>query len=70
MGLNFKIQLRGNSLAVQWLGLDILLDETPSSIPGQGTKIPQTMQLGQKKKKRIQLYVPPRKDFCLELGMM
>ena len=57
MGLNFKIQLRGNSLAVQWLGLDILLDETPSSIPGQVTKIPQTMQLGQKKKKKEYSYM-------------
>ena len=38
----------GNSLEVQWLGLYTLPAEGPGPIPGQETKIPQTVQLGQK----------------------
>ena len=38
----------GNSLAVLWLRLCTLIAEALSSIPGQGTKILQTMQCGQK----------------------
>ena len=38
----------GNSLAVLWLGLCTLIAEALGSIPGQGTKILQTMQCGQK----------------------
>ena len=41
----------GNSLVVQWLGLHTLTAEGPSSIPGQGTKIPQVVLHDQKKKK-------------------
>ena len=41
----------GNSLAVQWLGLHALNVEGLGSIPGQGTKIPQAVWHGQKKKK-------------------
>ena len=38
---------RGNSLAVQWLGICAFTAESPSSIPGWGTKIPQAMwQIG------------------------
>ena len=47
----------GNSLAVQWLGLGAFTAESPVSIPGQGTEIPQATQRSQKKKKK-----PP----CLE----
>ena len=32
---------RGNSLAVQWLGLQALTAEGPGSIPGWGSRIPQ-----------------------------
>ena len=43
----------GNSLEVQWLVLRAFTAEGPGSIPGQGTKIPQTARLlGQKKKKK------------------
>ena len=42
----------GNSLPVQWLGLQALTAEGPSSIPGQGTKILQATWHGQKKKKK------------------
>ena len=35
----------GNSLAVQRLGLLILIADGPSSNPGQGTKIPQAEQI-------------------------
>ena len=38
----------GNSLEVQWLGLYTLTAEGSGSIPGQETKIPQAVQLGQK----------------------
>ena len=41
----------GNSLVVQWLGLCVFTAECAGSIPGWGTKIPQAMQHGQKKKK-------------------
>ena len=41
----------GNSLVVQWLGLGAFTAEGPGLIPGQGTKIPQVTQHGQKKKK-------------------
>ena len=40
-----------NSLAVQWLGLSAFTAEDLGSIPGWGTKIPQAVQCGQKKKK-------------------
>ena len=42
----------GNSLAVQWLGLHAFTIVGPVLIPGQGTKIPQAMCCGQKKKKK------------------
>ena len=41
----------GNSLAVQWLGLHVLIAEGPGSIPGQGTKNPQAVRCSQKRKK-------------------
>ena len=36
---------------VQWLGLHTLIAEGPGSIPGQGTKIPQSNSSSKKKKK-------------------
>ena len=39
-----------NPLAVQWLGLHTLTAKGPGSIPGRGTKIPQAMRHGQKKR--------------------
>ena len=46
-----KKKIRGNSLAVQWLGLGAFTAEGPGSIPGWGTKIPQAVWCRQKKKK-------------------
>ena len=43
VGLTFKINQVGNSLVVQWLGLGTFTDMGLGSIPGRGTKIPQTM---------------------------
>ena len=43
---------KGNSLAVQWLGLRTFTAEGTGSIPGQGTKIPQAAWCGQKKVNR------------------
>ena len=43
----------GNPLVVQWLRLDTLTDRS-GSIPGQGTKIPQALRHGKKKKKNTQ----------------
>ena len=37
----------GSSLMVQWLGYHALTAADPDSIPGQGTKIPQAVQLSQ-----------------------
>ena len=42
----------GNSLVVQWLELQALTAEGLGSIPGRGTKIPQAVWHGQKKKKK------------------
>ena len=39
-----------NSLLVQWLGLLVFTAEGPGSIPSWGTKIPQAMRCGQRKK--------------------
>ena len=41
----------GHSLAVQWLGLHALPVKGPSSIPGQGAKIPQATWHSQNRKK-------------------
>ena len=38
---------RGNLLVVQWLKLSAFTAVDPGSIPGQGTKIPQTVQCSQ-----------------------
>ena len=53
MGLDHPIKVYkvGNSPVVQWLGLRVLTAEGLGSIPGQGTKIPQAVWHGQKKKK-------------------
>ena len=40
----------GNSLAVQWLGFCTYIAEGPGSIPGQGTKVLQTVWCSQKNK--------------------
>ena len=45
-----RAELLGNSLAVQWLGLLAFTVEGTGSIPGRGTKIPQSARHGQKKK--------------------
>ena len=37
---------------VEWLGLRASTARGTGSIPGRGTKIPQAVQLGQKKKKK------------------
>ena len=47
---NIKKLLRGNSLAIQWLGLHAFTAEGADSIPGWETKIPQAAQQGQKMK--------------------
>ena len=44
-----------NSLGVKHLGLQALTAEGPSSIPSQGTKVPQPMRLSQKKKKIVEV---------------
>ena len=48
-----RLQHRGNSLAVQWLGLCVFTAEGWGSIPGRGTKIPQATCSSQKKKSAI-----------------
>ena len=47
-----KKKYMGNSQAVQWLGLCAFTVEGLGSIPGQGTKIPQAVQRGQKQIKK------------------
>ena len=49
----------GNSLVAQWLGLRAFTAKVSASILDQGTKIPQTMAKGKKKKKTL-LYLPLR----------
>ena len=43
----------GIALAVQWLGLHASTAESPGSIPGQGTRMPQTAGSKGKKKKNV-----------------
>ena len=43
--------ISGNTLAVQWLGLQAFTAKGPGSIPGRGTKIPQAVWHSQKKNK-------------------
>ena len=50
--LEFEIKNLGNSLVVQWLGLNDLTARVQGLIPGQGTKILQVVQHSQKKKER------------------
>ena len=49
-----RIEFRENSLAIQQLRFCTLIAESMGSIPDQGTKIPQAMKHGQKKKKKKQ----------------
>ena len=51
--LCFKPLSFRNSLAVQWLGLRAFTAKGPGSIPGRGTKIPQTTWHGKEKKKPL-----------------
>ena len=44
---------RGNSLAVQWLGLGTSIAIAQGSIPDQGAKIPESMWQWPEKKKKI-----------------
>ena len=46
----------GTSLAIQWLGLYTFTAKGLGSIPGRGTKIPQVVQDGQKKKEEKTLF--------------
>ena len=48
--LGFKAGNSRDSLVVQWLGLRASTARGMDLIPGQGTKIPQAVQCGQKKK--------------------
>ena len=47
----------GLNLAAQWLTLCASNAGGVGLIPGQGTKIPQAMQLSKKKKKKAQRYL-------------
>ena len=50
---NWEDTITKNFLVVQWLGLQAFTAEGPSSIPSQGTKIPQIVQCYQKKEKKL-----------------
>ena len=54
MGLktNLGSSLKGNSLAVQWLGLGAFTAGAQGSIPGWGTKIPDVAQHSQTEGKK------------------
>ena len=66
-----KIVSTGSTLVVQWFGFGTFTAAAPSSIPGWGTKILQTVWCSQKKKKekkssgqlikpqRAEPYAPP-----------
>ena len=53
----FKATL-GTFLAIQWSGLCAFSTEGPDSIPGQGTKILQAPQCGQKERKKRKEKLP------------
>ena len=48
---SLKKETAGNSLAVQWLGLEAVTAKGPGSVPSLGTKTPRTSRHGQKKRK-------------------
>ena len=48
---------------VQWLGLHAFTAEGPGSIPSWGTKVPQAVQFGKKKKIRKQIKPGRKKQF-------
>ena len=50
--------MKGNSLAVQWLGLGAFTAGAQGSIPGWGTKIPHDAQHSQTEKKKQQKKEP------------
>ena len=50
--LAFKMSKQGNCLSVQWLGLSASTTRGTDLIPGQGTKILDSSQGGQRKKKK------------------
>ena len=51
-----KEEHTGHSLVVQWLGLHTSTARGTGLISGQGTKVPQTVQRGQKKHTHQQLF--------------
>ena len=57
---------------VQWVGFGAFIAKGLGSVPGQGTEIPQSTQLGQKKKKNSELIsavnLPPQACYSLVSG--
>ena len=58
-----KWTITGNSLAVQWLGLQASTAGDTGSIPGQGTRIPQAHGTAKRKKNKIKWTIT-YKVFC------
>ena len=59
---------KGNSLAVQWLGLGAFTAGSPGLIPGQETKIPQSALAQTKKLKQDFLGCPVIKNLPANAG--
>ena len=57
LGAWLKVQIQGNSLGVQWLGLGTLTVRDPVRSLVGGTEILQTARQGQKKNLQIQEFV-------------
>ena len=47
----YRVNINGNSMVAQWLGLHAFTVKGEASVPGLRTKIPQAAQCGHKKKK-------------------
>ena len=59
-------KILGNSSVVQWLGFGASTAGGTSSIPGQGTKVPQATRYSQKKKKKNLKYLRAPKNVIWE----
>ena len=64
--LDHKNCLTGNSLAVQWLGLQAFTAEDTGSIPGWGTKILRSHKLRGMAKNKKQKLLDQRKAIYLD----
>ena len=63
-GKEYEKEYVGNSLVAQWLGLSTLTAVGLGSITGRGTKSPQAVWCGKKKKNKDYVYICITESLC------